>query len=208
MTAKPARLSAALIAAMALLAMIPPLINAATEQGGLLLGLWRLVRYFTIITNLLVTVTFGWIAWKGPSAVSPLVLGGAVLGIVLVGVVFNLSLGPLPYGSVWDMLGDKAHHTMVPVAAPLWWLVFAVKGHLGWRAPFAWALYPLAYSAYVLTRAQFEAPDDPLRYPYFFMNPETLSWPAALANLGAIAAGFIAAGLTMVWLDRRMGRTR
>ncbi len=204
MTDKPARLTAAAIAAVALLAMLPPLSNAVAEHGGLLPGLWRLVRFFTILTNLLVALAFARIAWMGRAAVSPLLLGGVVLGIVLVGVVFNLLLGPLPYPAVWDMLSDKAHHTVVPIAVPLWWLAFARKGLLGWRAPLAWALYPLAYSAYLLTRAQFEDPAEPLRYPYFFMDPDKLGWAQTLTNLTAIAAGFVAAGLAVVWLDRRL----
>lgn len=203
-----ARFLAGLIAAAALLAMIPPLANSAAEHGGLLAGLWRLARFFTITTNLLVGLVFARIALAGRNSVSPIVIGGTMLAIVLVGVIFNLLLGALPYRTVWDMLGDKAHHLVVPIAVPLWWLAFAPKGYLHWRAPLLWALYPLAYSAYVIARAQMDDRSMPHRYPYFFMDPDMLGWPMALANMAAIALGFVATGLGVVWLDRRLGRKR
>lgn len=201
-----ARALALMIALAALLAIIPPLANASAEHGGVLAGLWRLARFFTITTNLLVALVFARIANSGRGAVSPRVLAGTMLAIALVGVVFNLLLGGLPYRTVWDMLGDKTHHLIVPLAVPLWWLAYAPKGSLSWRAPLRWMLYPLAYSAYVMARAQFEIPGQPPRYPYFFMDPDRLGWPLALANLGAIALGFVAAGLGVVWLDRRLAR--
>ena len=36
--------------------------------------------------------------------------------------------------------------------APLWWLVFAPKGRIVWRHPPVWAVFPLAYFIYGLTR--------------------------------------------------------
>lgn len=208
MTDATARLTAALIALIALLAMIPPLANSAAEHGGLLTGMWRLARYFTILTNLLVGIAFARIALKGRGAVPPVLLGGVMLAIVLVGAVFNLLLGQLPYAAVWDMLTDKAHHAIVPLAVPLWWLAFAPKGALTWRAPLRWTLYPLAYSAYVLLRAWAEGAGEPGRYPYFFLDVDRLGWLAAFANLGGLALGFVLAGLAVVWLDRRLGAKR
>jgi hypothetical protein len=205
MTDAPARLTAALIALIALLAMIPPLANSAAEHGGLLMGMWLLARYFTILTNLLVGIAFARIALNGREAVPPVLLGGAMLAIMLVGAVFNLLLGHLPYATMWDMLGDKAHHAIVPLAVPLWWLAFAPKGALSWRAPLRWTLYPLAYSAYILLRAWAEGAGEPGRYPYFFLDVDRLGWPAAFANLGGLALGFVLAGLAVVWLDRRLG---
>jgi hypothetical protein len=208
MTDRTARLAAALIAAMALAAMIPPLARAGVHPDGLLAGLWRLVRYFTILTNLLIGLAFARIALRGRGSVPPLVLGGLVLAIVLVGLVFNLLLPALSFATTSAWLGDKLHHVVVPMAVPLWWLAFAPKGSLSWRAPFVWTLYPLAYSLYTFARAPFETAGPEPRYPYPFMNPDLLGWSSALANMGALALAFVAAGLGMVWLDRRLGAGR
>lgn len=205
MTDRTARSWAGVIALGSFLAMIPPLYSAAQTHGGFWPGLWSLVRFFTIITNTLVGIGFGLIAWKGRAAVSPRLLGAIVLAIALVGVVFNLLLGGLVHATIWDVLGDKVHHLIAPIAVPLWWLVYAPHGRLSWKDPFVWALYPLAYSGYVIARVALQDDAAPLRYPYFFMDVDRLGWATALLNMTAIAAGFVAAGLAAVWLDRRLG---
>ncbi len=185
--------------------MIPPVLHNLDAKGGLLGALWWLGRFFTILTNLAVGIAFAQIARRGRQAVSPLVLGGLMLAIMLVGLVFNLLLPGMQQGTWADFLGDKIHHVIVPLAVPLWWLAFAEHGRLTWRAPSAWALYPLAYAAYVMTRAQFEPLGGPQRYPYFFMDVDRLGWGPAIGNMAAIAAAFMLVGWLVVWLDRRLG---
>jgi hypothetical protein len=205
---RPARLWALAIGMGSLLGMIPPLIQAIGVHGGLLAGAWALLRYFTIWTNLLVGAVFLTIAWRGRDAVSPFVLGGVMLAILLVGVVFNLVLGQIPQPSWWLRIGDSLHHHVAPLAVPLWWLVFGCRGQLNARAPLLWALYPLIYSGYILVRAGLEPASLPRRYPYFFLDVETLGWPSALLHMGAISAGFILMGLAIVAIDRRLARPR
>jgi hypothetical protein len=201
-----ARSSAALLSAATLLAMIPPLINSSAEHGGLLAGVWALLRYFTIITNTLVGLVFAVIAWRGPAAVSGRIQGGVMLAIVLVGVVFNLLLGGLTHATWWDWLGDRIHHVAMPLLVPLWWLAFAPKGKLTWKDPLRWSLYPLAYAAYIFLRVGLETPGPEVAYPYFFMDANRLGYAAAIANMAAIALGFVLTGLGVVWLDRRLAR--
>lgn len=186
--------------------MIPPLANHSAAQGGLLAGIWALLRFFTITTNTLVGVVFALIAWRGRDAVSPRWLGASMLAIVLVGVVFNLLLGGLTHATVWDWLGDRIHHVAMPVLVPLWWLAFASKGRLAWSDPLRWALYPLAYAAYIFLRVGLETPGGGVAYPYFFMDADRLGYAAALLNMSGIAVGFVLTGLGVVWLDRRLAR--
>jgi hypothetical protein len=199
------RIVAGLIAALALLAMIPPLAGGIERHGGLLGAAWWLGRFFTILTNLGIGIGFGLIAWRGRDAVSPLVQGGLVLAIMLVGLVFNLLLPAVPQATIWSFLGDKVHHLIAPIAVPLWWLLFARHGQLRWTAPLWWALYPLVYAAYVLVRAEFEPAGTQARYPYFFMDVEKLGWLVAMRNMGAIAAAFVLVGWLAVLIDRRLG---
>jgi hypothetical protein len=105
---------------------------------GLLAPIWALLKMFTIITNLIVGLVFARIAWKGSDSVSPLVLGGTMLGILLVGIVFNLLLGQLPHQTIWYAIGDYTHHAVAPVAVTLWWAIFARHGSLRWSAAFVW----------------------------------------------------------------------
>lgn len=197
------RISAGLIGACALLSTLPPLANAAAKHGGLLIGLWRIVRFFTITTNLLVAAVFLGIAFKGRRAISHSLLSGLVLAIALVGIVFNLLLGANPFPTIWDMLANLFHHVLVPIAVPVWWLVFTDKTRLNWRAPLDWMLYPLAYSVYVTVRALVEGPGLAPRFPYYFMDADKLGWPLALGNMSLIALGFVAAGYGVVWFNNR-----
>lgn len=87
MTAKLARFTAALIALAALGAMAPPILNGLARGEAAAEIVWNLLRYFTILTNLAVGVIFTLLALRGRAAVSPLVQGGAMLAIVLVGLV-------------------------------------------------------------------------------------------------------------------------
>lgn len=198
------RLSAALIAAAALLAMIPPMMHGLAQGDGLLPTILGMLRWFTILTNLLVGLIFARLAWKGADSVPPLVLGGVMLAIVLVGAVYNFVLTPIPHQTIWDAIGDSAHHQATPLLVPLWWIFFGRHGQLSWGAPLLWALYPLAYSLFSIGYAQTLPADGslPTRYPYFFMDIDRLGLPAVALNLFAISAGFVLVGLLAVLADR------
>ncbi len=198
------RIAALMIALAALGGMIVPLQSAAGNHGSWLAGLWALLRFFTILTNALVAAVFLPIAVRGPSAIGPRLLGAVVLAIMLVGAVFNLLLGQPAGMTPAARFADDLHHIATPLAVPLWWLVFARHGQLDWRAPLLWALYPLAYSAYILTRAALTPPAAEPVIPYFFMDVGRLGWSAALANMAMISAAFVLAGLAFVWLDRAL----
>jgi hypothetical protein len=199
-----ARIGAGLIAATVLLAMWPPLSGMLANGNGLLAAIWALLRMFTIITNLLVGLVFGWIAWKGTDRASPLIVGGTMLGVLLVGIVFNLLLGQLPHQTVWFAIGDCVHHAVAPMAVTLWWMVFMRHGALRWSAALVWMLYPVTYIVYSLIRAQFMLPGAGMRsrYPYFFMDADMLGWPMAIAWMAAIAVGFVLVGLVMISIDK------
>lgn len=195
-----ARWTAALIAVAALSAMVPPITNGLARGEGLVEMIWILLRFFTILTNLAVGIVWVRLALRGRDAVSPLVQGGVMLAIVLVGLVYNLVLESMPQPNWWSALGDDMHHFWVPLAVPLWWLAFTPHRRLRWQAALVWALYPLAYCAYAISRAAVEG----IAVPYFFMDTAALGWPTALQNMAMIAAAFVAAGLIAVAVDRRL----
>jgi hypothetical protein len=201
-----ARRWAAIIAAAALLGMVPPLQYHMAEGQMLAGAVWMLLRAFTITTNLLIAITFILIVMRGPRRVAPAWVANVMLALVLVGVVFNLVLGQIPQYSWWGRIGDSLHHHVLPIAVPLWWWRYGTHGTLRWSTPFAFALYPLVYAAYLFVRAGLEPAGTPFRYPYFFLDVDRLGWSAVLANVSMLAAGFVLAGFALVWLDRRLAR--
>ena len=157
--------------------------------------LWILLRFFTVITNLLVAVTMTRVA-IGRRA-SPLLLGGLALAILLVGVVYMTLLRGLLELSGGALLADTLLHKVSPVATALWWLVFAPRGRLKAADPLWWAAYPLAYFVYAIVRAQYDG-----RYPYPFMDVGKLGPVQTALNAGSIALAFILAGYLLVGFDR------
>jgi hypothetical protein len=137
--------------------------------------------------------------------VSPFVLGGMTLAILLVGVVYATLLAGLHALTGPALVADVLLHKVSPVATALWWLFFAPRKGLRWKAPLWWCLYPLAYFAYALGRGQLDH-----HYPYPFMDVAKLGWIQVALNAGGIALGFIIAGFLLVWIDswRPLGSSR
>jgi hypothetical protein len=177
---------------------------ALTAEGASALDVvWRFYAYFTLLTNTFVTLVMARAALD-PQARSglnaPRVELMAVTSIMFVCIVYNVLLASRWDPQGWQKLADVLVHNVVPLAFLLFWLL-RPRGALKWSdAPFA-ALWPLAYAAYGLTRGQFDG-----FYPYFFMDPTTLSWVQIAINLLALVGAFIIGALVFVGASRALGR--
>jgi|tagenome__1003787_1003787.scaffolds.fasta_scaffold20981849_2 hypothetical protein len=167
-------------------------------NGDLIVTLWAVGRYFTILTGLLVAVVMTAIA-SGLRA-SPFTLAGVTLASILVGVVYVTLLRHDMSGGRY--VSNVLLHYVVPPGMAVYWLQFGPKTGLSWRHPFAWMLYPLSYFIYALARGAIDG-----RYPYPFMDLNKISLLVALRNGLAIAVLFLLAGLAMVAIGRRMARS-
>lgn len=169
--------------------------------GSPFAAIWIMLLYFTVLTNIVVALTFFALAsgWQA----SPRLVGGVTLSILLVGAVYHALLRGLLDLSGGAATADLLLHTVTPVLVLLWWIIFAPRGGWDRRAPLVWALFPLAYFCYGLTRGALGG-----RYPYPFMNAATLGWPQTLLNGAAIAIAFVVAGYVLVGIDRRLSRAK
>jgi hypothetical protein len=170
-----------------------------TQLGDPARTLWVLLRYFTILTNLGVAIGFSLLAMG--RKLSPPLLGGLVLAILLVGVVYMTLLRGMLELSGGALLADTLLHKVTPVLVTLWWLAFAPKRRLQWKHPLRWALFPLAYLPYALVRGKMEG-----IYAYPFINLDRLGVEVVTFNTVAIAAAFLIAGVGLVALDRLLPR--
>ncbi|MGN6058881.1 MAG: Pr6Pr family membrane protein [Sphingomicrobium sp.] len=173
------------------------------HQHHLIPTIWILLRFFTIVTNLLLAIMMTWVA-VGRNA-SAFLLGGATLAILLVGVIYVLMLEGLVHLSGAALIADVLLHKISPIMMAVWWLFFAPRAKLRWNAPIWWAAYPVAYLIYVLARGHMDG-----RYPYPFLDVGRLGWLQTALNVGGIALGFILAGFALVWIDswRPLGSSR
>jgi hypothetical protein len=188
------RAAAALVAIVCWAGLAVQFSATYTNQHDVVTTLWILVRFFTILTNIALAITMTAVAIG--RKVSPFLLGGLTLAILLVGVVYATLLAGLHELNGRAVVADVLLHKVSPMLMSLWWLLFAPRARLRWNAPVRWVAYPLAYFAYAIGRGQLDH-----RYPYPFMDVGKLGWVQTLVNTGGIAMAFILAGFALVWID-------
>lgn len=193
--------AAGLVGAVAWTGLAIQLAASTDLAGSAGAAIWAMLRYFTILTNLIVALLFTAIAFGRPFKRLPFLLGGATLAMLLVGIVYALLLRGLLELSGGARLADLLLHTATPILVPLYWLAFAPKGGLARHDPWLWALYPLAYFIYALARGAAEG-----RYAYPFLDAGRLAPMEIALNAVVMAAGFLLAGYALLWLDRRLAR--
>jgi len=175
--------------------------NAIMDQGQSAAGtLWIMLRYFTILTNLIVAVMFTGLALGRLAFANPSLLGGTTMAIVLVGVVNHLLLRGLLELSGGAKLADTILHYVTPIAVLVFWLVLAKKGQLTRRDPPRWALYPLAYLIYALVRG---SADGKFAYPFL---DYTKGVGQTAVTVVLILLAFVAGGFALVWADGALAR--
>ena len=174
---------------------------ATFAQTGLVgASLWILLRYFTIVANLLVAVAFVGVALRRPRFGSPRVLGGTTLIILLVAAVYQILLRGALQQNGTEKLADLFLHSVTPLLVLVAWALCAPKGGLRYRDPLLWATIPISYLGYALARGARDG-----IYPYGFIDVGRIGWSQTGINAVAIAFGFLVVGVTMVWFDRRLG---
>ena len=189
------RIAAALVAIICWAGLALEFSSSYANHPDVLVTLWILARFFTVLTNLLLALTMTWAALGGrPSANF---LGGVTLAILLVGVVYWALLQGLEVLTGAHRIANILLHKVSPAAMALWWLLFAPRAKLRWSAPLWWFLYPFAYLVYALGRGALDQ-----KYPYPFLDVGRIGWVQTALNVGGIAFGFILAGFALVWIDR------
>jgi hypothetical protein len=160
----------------------------------LILTLWTLARFFTIICNLALAMAMTLVALG--RRVSPVVLGGLTLAILLVGIVYATLLTGLHPLSGLPLIANYLLHDVSPVAMAAYWLLFVPRGRLRWNAPWWWGIFPAVYFVYALVRGQLDH-----HYPYPFIDVGKLGWTQVALNAAGIAFAFVVAGFALVWID-------
>lgn len=170
--------------------------------------LWRLVGYFTILTNIVVATSYTARLAAPASALGRFfertVVDSAVLAaITLVGAVYVLILQGL-----WDprggqLLADVLLHYVAPLGYIGYWIAFRPRGALQWGFVPAWLIYPSGYLVYAMLRGALDG-----WYAYPFIDVATIGYARTFANAAALIAIVSLAGLLIVALDKAAARLR
>jgi hypothetical protein len=179
--------------------------------------------YFTIQSNLILTLFIAyaaWTIWSNRTGPAPFLKGAVTVYITITCLVYNLILAkaaassPPPPGTIMDpllggTLSNDLLHMIAPIMAILDWVLFDAHGNLSWRYPLQWLVYPLAYLAFVLIRGvlvtgPFLYPN--LHYPYPFLNVDKIGYGGVALNTLIYGIAFWLIGIAFVILDRTLTR--
>ena len=190
------------------LQVVTALMRAQARGTPALHELWLLVGYFTITTNLVVAVLFTVLARARQGALTawasrPGVLAATTVHIAFVGVAYSALLRSTWHPKGLSIAADELVHDIVPLLVLLFWWRFAPKGTLRVSHIVSWLGYPAGYLAYSLARGAAEG-----WYPYYFLDVNTLGYPAVLKVSGLITVAIVVMSALLVAVDRRLTPTR
>jgi hypothetical protein len=195
-----ARVAAGLIALIVWVGLAVQFSAVVGQNGSVTESVWVLIRYFTILTNLLAALFLTRIAFDKSALDSAVLLGGLTMSMVFVGVIYVLFLRGLLELSGGASLANFILHYVAPILVLLFWLAFVPKGALRNSNPLLWVIYPLAYGAYALARGT-----DDGKFAYPFIDVAAIGWLQASTNIFLMSLSFLTAGFAMVCLDRVLG---
>lgn len=199
----PARGMALIIALIALLSISLSLADDVLGAGmSVPAALLEMSRFFTILTNALVVVTYTRYALYPPS-ISAQWHCALMLSMAMVGAVYWGLLAGINEPTGLGIYANQGLHTFVPIAVVLWWLACAPKSSLRFGDVVWFAAWPLIYVSYALTRAVIDG-----RYPYPFLDAGALGWGPVLINIGELSVALLGAGGLVVALKRLLDRRR
>lgn len=181
--------------------------TVAHKSGTALIhGIINYFSYFTILSNIVVAVSFTFAAVSPRSAIGkivdrPGVRTAIAVYIIVTGVVYLFLLSHLsPPGRMLRVANILLHY-VVPVVYFADWLVFVPKGTLVRKQVLNWLAFPLLYAVYTLIHGGLTG-----FYPYFFLNVTKLGYPGVLLCCAFLLVCFILLGLFLVAIDRWMAK--
>ena len=196
---------AALVSA-ALVGQFWLLCGVIAGQGGTMVSaVWRFLGFFTILTNILVALTFTHAALRPQRRTG---LGSArfeamvAVSIMLVGMVYTAVLRAL-----WQPTGaqkwvDAGLHDLAPILFVAFWLL-RPHGSLRWRQMPLLLVWALLYCIYALSRGAADG-----WYPYPFLDAAKLSSAHLIFNIAVLIGAFAFVSAALTALDQWLGRAR
>lgn len=139
----------------------------------------------------------------------PKLKGAVVMCITLTLVIFHFMLANTLFtmdGSP-NSFGNVMLHYVVPIMTILDWLLFDKKGSFNKLCPILWTVLPILYLAYAMIASQFgNGIGWNCRYPYPFLDVDTLGIKIVSLIILALAAAYILLGYIFYFIDRLLSK--
>ncbi|MFK4145618.1 Pr6Pr family membrane protein [Streptomyces sp. NPDC004065] len=174
----------------------------------------RVLSHFAVQSGVFAALVLALSARRAWTARHPLpsgVTGAALLYVTVTALAHHLLL---PRGApsfsftgtpgthpLWQTAATHVLTTATPVAALLDWLLLTAPARLHLRQAGPWLLYPLAYLAFTLTRAELLPPGAPDRYLYPFLTADRHGYEHVLGNALLLSLSVYALALLLVAVD-------
>lgn len=196
------RLFQILIAFVAWLMLILQLyLQIANRTTSVTEAIIRFFSYFTILTNLLVAISFTSLMFRKSRWHSFFyksnVLTAVTVYILIVGLVYNLVLRSQWNPQGLQLIVDNGLHTITPLLALIYWFFYVSVKNTRWQQIPRWLLYPILYLVFVIIRGVFSN-----FYPYFFIDISKLGYATALQNAGFVTAAFLIVSVVLLWIGK------
>jgi len=163
--------------------------------------LGRFISSFTIETNAMAALAFTAIALDPRRIQRTAFIGAIAVYLFIVALVYFAEFGGALETTGLRQIPDAAIHDGVPLLFLVFWAVLTPKGLLGWRAPFLWLAFPLAYLAFTLTRGALTGV-----YSYPFLDAAALGYARVAVNGLVLMAVYLVVGALLVLTDCGLSR--
>lgn len=142
----------------------------------------RFFSYFTILTNLLVSVCCTVLLFNSNTRLKNFfskasTLTAITVYILVVALIYNLVLRKLWQPHHLQEIVDEMLHVVNPVLFLFFWIFFVPKQSLKWSYAAIWLVYPVAYMIYTLIKGAVTK-----FYPYPFIDITAIGLYNALRN--------------------------
>ncbi len=192
-----------------LVQMVYSVVHSLARGDSLLTGLADYFSYFTVLTNLLVALVLT-VPMISPASLvgrwlaRPRVRAMTAVAIVVVGLAYHFLLRAINNPVGVEYVLDLGLHYLVPTCFALDWVLHAPKSGLRLADVPAFGIYPAAYFVYLMLRGAMTG-----KYPYFFVDANTIGIAAATRNAAAILVFyFLVASLLLLITTRQRAEVR
>jgi hypothetical protein len=172
--------------------------------------LWNVLSYFTIWSNILVTVV-AYLLARDPRRDGPAFNTfrlASVVMITITGLIYALVLAKIWEPTGWQKIADETLHYSVPTLAVVGYLLFGPRPRFSLTTLWRSLIIPLVWIAYTLIRSPFitytEHGETRHWYPYHFINVDDIGYGRSLLNIAGIFLLLTAVGWVYVLLDRKL----
>lgn len=176
--------------------------NAASNEISKPTALLNFFSYFTILSNLLVTIS-SLVAGLFPSTAYGVFFSrhtirtAITVYILIVGIIYCIALRQIWNPQGLQLIADKLLHDVIPVLYFIFWLLFTPARSLQLKDTFRWLLFPLAYLCFALIRGFNDG-----WYAYPFINIYELGIQKVTVNCFMICVGFLMISFVLVFINR------